>query len=182
MAVLRNWQNYCPLVPWTAWCTTALDHSALGNSASSCPRHRGAVFWLFLKQAWNNCIIPKHQDHSWQSGEVVYLKYTQKHSPHYIWATSRQNQQNDCAPSEDSDQPGHPPSLIRVFAVHSMGSYGTKLSSCGQRRLWSDWADAQADLSLRLAHKPFCWFCHEAAQLWGIAGTQCLALWGQAES
>ena len=25
--------------------------------------------------------------------------------------------QGDCAPSEDSDQPGHPPSLIRVFAV-----------------------------------------------------------------
>ena len=24
--------------------------------------------------------------------------------------------QNKCAPSEDSDQPGHPPSLIRVFA------------------------------------------------------------------
>ena len=41
-----------------------------------------------------------------------------------------------CA-SEDSDQPGHLPSLIRVFAVHSMGSSGPKLSSCGQRRLWS---------------------------------------------
>ena len=26
-----------------------------------------------------------------------------------------------CAPSEDSDQPGHPPSLIRVFAVRIMG-------------------------------------------------------------
>ena len=26
-----------------------------------------------------------------------------------------------CAPSEDSDQPGHPPSLIRVFAVRSVG-------------------------------------------------------------
>ena len=26
-----------------------------------------------------------------------------------IWAVSWQNQQNDCAPSEDSDQPGHPP-------------------------------------------------------------------------
>ena len=24
-----------------------------------------------------------------------------------------------CAPSEDSDQPGHPPSLIRIFAVRS---------------------------------------------------------------
>ena len=41
-----------------------------------------------------------------------------------IWAASWQNQQNDCAPSKDSDQPGHPPSLIRVFSVHSMGSYG----------------------------------------------------------
>ena len=28
-----------------------------------------------------------------------------------------QNQHNECAPSEDSYQPGHPPSLIRVFAV-----------------------------------------------------------------
>ena len=27
-----------------------------------------------------------------------------------------------CAPSEDSDQPVHPPSLIRVFAVRSMDS------------------------------------------------------------
>ena len=40
----------------------------------------------------------------------------------YIWAASWQNQQIACAPSEDSDQPGHPPSLIRVFAVHSVGS------------------------------------------------------------
>ena len=34
-----------------------------------------------------------------------------------IWAMTWQNQQNECAPSEDSDQPGHPPSLIRIFAV-----------------------------------------------------------------
>ena len=37
--------------------------------------------------------------------------------------------------SEDSDQPGHPPSLIRVFAVRSMGTRGLNVSSCGQRRL-----------------------------------------------
>ena len=84
-----------------------------------------------------------------------------------IWAVSRQNQQNDCTPSEDSDQPGHPPSLIRVFA---MGSEGPKLSSCGQRRLWSDWADAQADLSLRWAHMPFYWFCREAARFYRRSG------------
>ena len=32
-----------------------------------------------------------------------------------------------------SDQPGHPPSLIRVFAVHSLGSLGPKFASGGQR-------------------------------------------------
>ena len=39
-----------------------------------------------------------------------------------------------------------------------MGSWGPKLSSCGQRRLWSDWADAQADLSLCWAHSHFVGF------------------------
>ena len=34
-----------------------------------------------------------------------------------------------------------------------------------QQRLWSDWVDAQADLSLRWVHMPLCWFCHEAAQM-----------------
>ena len=29
---------------------------------------------------------------------------------------------------------------------------------------WSDWADVLDDLSLRWAHMPLSWFCHEAAQ------------------
>ena len=32
-------------------------------------------------------------------------------------------------------------------------------------KYWSDWTDAQADLSLRWAHMPFCWFCHDATHL-----------------
>ena len=36
-----------------------------------------------------------------------------------LWANAQQNEQSGMAPSEDSDQPGHPPSLIRVFAVRS---------------------------------------------------------------
>ena len=70
-----------------------------------------------------------------------------------------------CAPSEDSDQPGHPPSLIRVFAVRMKKAWIVSYPLSAQRRLWSDWADAQADLSLRWAHMPLCWFCHEVAQL-----------------
>ena len=34
-----------------------------------------------------------------------------------IWAATWQNQQSEYAPSEDLDQPRHPLSLIRVFAV-----------------------------------------------------------------
>ena len=34
-----------------------------------------------------------------------------------------------------------------------------------KRRLRSDWADAQADLSLRWVHMPFCWFCQEEAEI-----------------
>ena len=55
------------------------------------------------------------------------------------------------APSEDSDQPGHPSSLNRAFAVHSMDSQGPA-TTCGQRRLRSDWADIQADLIERAGH------------------------------
>ena len=48
------------------------------------------------------------------------------HYPH-IWTTqaaSWQKQQNDCVPSEDSDQPGHPPSL-------------SESSLSAWRKLWS---------------------------------------------
>ena len=69
-----------------------------------------------------------------------------------IWATSWQNQQCGCVPSEDSDQPRHPSSLIRVFAVRMKKGWILSYPLNAQRRLRSDWADAQADLSLRWAH------------------------------
>ena len=65
-----------------------------------------------------------------------------------------------CVPSEDSDQPGHPPSLIRVFAVCMKKAWVLSYPLSTQPRLWSDWA------SLCWAHMPFCWFCHEVAQMW----------------
>ena len=40
-----------------------------------------------------------------------------------------------CVPRENSDQPGRLPSLIRIFAVHFMGSKGSKASSGRQRTL-----------------------------------------------
>ena len=78
----------------------------------------------------------------WQSGSMLKV----------MWAATWQNQQSDCAPSEDSDQPGHPASLIRLFAVRMKKAWTLSYPLSAQRRLWSDWADAQADLGLRWAH------------------------------
>ena len=67
-----------------------------------------------------------------------------------------------CAPSEDIYQPRHPPSLIRVFAVRMKKHWVLSYQLSALRRLWSD---AQAGLNRRWAHRSFCWFCHEGANL-----------------
>ena len=54
------------------------------------------------------------------------------------------------APSEDSDQPTHSRSLIRIFTGHILHSQ--KFVVFCHQRIWSDCAVAQADLSLRWAH------------------------------
>ena len=55
----------------------------------------------------------------------------------YIWAAALQNKQNNlCAQRRLR--------LTRASAI-TMGSWGPNVSSCGQRRLWSDWTDVQAD-------------------------------------
>ena len=64
-----------------------------------------------------------------------------------------------CTPSEDS---GHPSSLIKVFVVPMKKAWVLSYLMSTQWRLWSDWADAQADSSLRWAQL-FSWFCHEVA-------------------
>ena len=70
------------------------------------------------------------------------------------WDMTWQNHQNGCAPSKDSDQHGHPPSLNRVFAAR-MKNLGFLASHWAHSKDWSDWVNAQADLSLHWAHTPF---------------------------
>ena len=47
---------------------------------------------------------------------------------------------------------------LRVFAVRMKKAWVLSYPLSAQRRLWSDWADAQADLSLRWAHTHFVGF------------------------
>ena len=50
-----------------------------------------------------------------------------------------------------------------VFAICMKKPWVLSYPMSAQRRFWSDWVDAQTDLSLRWAHRPHCWFCHAAA-------------------
>ena len=67
-----------------------------------------------------------------------------------------------CAHSKDADQPGHLPSLIRVF-IKKAWILSYPLSA--QRRLLirlgrcPDWSESS------LGTQSFCWLCHEVAQL-----------------
>ena len=58
-----------------------------------------------------------------------------------------------CTSIEHSDAP----SLIKVFAVRMKKAWVLRSPVNAQLGLWSDCADAQADLS-RLAHMSFLWF------------------------
>ena len=67
---------------------------------------------------------------------------------------------------EKTDQPGHPPNLIRVFAVHMkhppslIRVFPDRMKKAvvlsyplsSEQRFWPDWADAQAHLNLPWAH------------------------------
>ena len=72
-----------------------------------------------------------------------------------------------CAPSEDSDQPGHLSSLISLRCALNgfLRIQAFFMWTAKTLIIWSDWADAQADLNLRWVHMPFCWFCHALAHM-----------------
>ena len=53
------------------------------------------------------------------------------------------------AHNNDSGHHGHGSGLIRVIFWRLLESYEPKLSSCEQREIWSNWMNAQSDLSLR---------------------------------
>ena len=67
------------------------------------------------------------------------------------------------SPSKDSDQ-----NWIRFFPVRMKKAWVLSYPLSIQRRLWSVWADAQAELSLRWAHKSFCWFCNTQAHMYNL--------------
>ena len=122
---LTTWRNHGSLA--THWA-----HSKDSDQTRRMPR----LIWVFAGHT-HFIFFVNWQLNSWKSGyscNILHklpdiginlqlnVLYSYSWDTVVKWATSWQNQQNDCALSKDSDQPWHPPSLIRVFAVRLMGS------------------------------------------------------------
>ena len=119
---------------------------------TECDQYRCSAFKLFHS--------------NWQLSKSRYNILLENQSTQCLPPTNRIQQTsepqhdktNECAHSEVSDQSGHPPGLIRVFAVRMKKAWVLSYPLSAQRRLWSDWADAQDDLSLRWALSNFVGF------------------------
>ena len=69
-----------------------------------------------------------------------------------------------CATRQDSDQPAHPRSLIRVFADRICLLQPPDYSNRNKREHLLFWMDVHADPSLCWSHRSYCRFCHALAQ------------------
>ena len=79
-------------------------------------------------------------------------------------AASWQNQQNGLCAQQRLRSARASASLIRVFTVCMKKAWFFSYSLRAKQRLWSDWADAQADLSVRWA-RHFCCTCFSMGDL-----------------
>ena len=158
-----------------------IDHKLLRTSPSQQSKPvKLLISWFFIKVdqvTSNNILIQSLKTDEFLEAELIRIacssplgknRFNQGNDSNWAkewfsrWAPTWQNQQSDCAPSEDSDQPGQPPSLIRVFAVRMKKACILSYPLSAQRKLWSvrtGWSESS------LGTHSFCWFCHVVAQM-----------------
>ena len=82
-----------------------------------------------------------------------------------IWVGARQNQQND----QNGKQRLRSVWTFVQSDHSSMSAWSRSASECATHKAhsedWSDWADDEANLSLRWIHRSLCWFCHVSGNM-----------------
>ena len=107
------------------------DQSSLGTlweDISS--RKRRRIGWWGCA-GWSVFLVHTYDWHHFV-GVAVHISFEPQYEKKKKW----------CAPNNDSDQPGHLPSLISLCCVLNglLDSQSLKVSSGDQRTLWADWA------------------------------------------
>ena len=110
------------------------------------------LIWAFAGRTANDPRLLHADSEDWSDWAVLRWAYNSFEPPR------DKTNKMICAPSEDSNQPRHSPSLIRVFAARMKKHWVLNYPFSALQRFWSDWADAQADLGLRWVHTHFVGF------------------------
>ena len=139
----------------------------LGLSAATFKVKNSSLPWPVARNSlmnWANSEVP---DHTAAEDGVQKMAIPANEPPH-----GKKNNKMASVPNEDSDLPWHQPSLIRVSVVCMTKAWVLSYLLSTQRRLWSDWADAQADLSFvgRTCH--FVGFVMRRLKWWNMLGQQ----------
>ena len=104
------------------------------------------TFWLYNPDACPGCISKlQNCNTNWE----LSLSYEK------IWAASWQNQQNDLCAKQ------------RLRSAWASAQSDQSLR-CQYEESLGPWLPIDCTASLRWAHMPFCWFCHEAAQIMSV--------------
>ena len=93
------------------------------------------------------------------------------------WATSWQNQQNGMCTLRRLRSAWAFRPVWSEFAVRMKKAWVLSYPLSAQQILWSDWADAQADQSLRWAHSHFVGFVMRQLILINIMHPECVFCW-----
>ena len=89
----------------------------------------------------------------------MYLPIGMKHALDYIIEPAHDKTYKTSATSEDSDQPEHPRSLIRVFTDCMCLLQPTGYPKSDTREPLPYWMDVKANISLCWLQRYFCRFC-----------------------
>ena len=173
---LSAWRKLWPLATHWAQAKTLIrlggcpgwSESSLGAHAISFVLSWGGSYFYII---WTICI--------WLRMDSTIDLRIEAHFWNHSWVTRYRNElphdktnKMACASSEDSDQPGEPHSLIRVFAVRMKKAWVLSYPLSAQQRVWSDRADTQADLSLHWSHRGYL-----LVLSWGGSNRPILASW-----
>ena len=108
---------------------------------------------IFISQGWQNIkhISEIHWEKNWET-ESKYELPNDRTNKMTVRPANTQISLGICSVWSESS----------LSAWRKLGSLATHWAHSED---WSDWADAQADLSLCWVHVPFCWFCHKVAHI-----------------
>ena len=133
---------------YAGWSESSLDTHLWMHVSSRCGSYRGAFlpFFEMEKDEYTLSITFLIQLDE-ESITLVYMFLDTN-----MWAETSEIVPSDmCALKDDSNQPARPRSLPKVFLVRTKKLWILSHPKCAKRRFWSDCANANSDLNLRLA-------------------------------